>query len=355
MTGTVILGAGYAGVVAANTLAAYGRAVTVINPVEHFVERVRLHRVAARDRPHARIPLEQLLHPDIRVMTDTAARINAGRKVVTVESGDGVAYDQLIVATGSGRASDAGEWHSVATEETASRLVEALDQHPSSLVRIHGAGLTGVETAAVLATAGRDVALVSRTAWPEDSYHRAQRRRLETLGVRLLIASQDTVRGEEEILVDCTGLHAPLLATASGLPVDGRGRLIVTRTLQVREHPEIIGAGDAASVTGADTDHLRMSCATALPAGAHAAAVVAALEQEQSPPEFEHRYFVRCVDLGGLTGRIQFVTARDRLQPFALTSLLGGLGKEAVIRSTVATMRSARGRKRHLRQRRRRR
>ncbi|WP_409185378.1 hypothetical protein F9C11_14475 [Amycolatopsis sp. VS8301801F10] len=43
---TTVLGAGYAGVMAANRLAGRGEEVVLVTPNPWFVERIRLHRVA---------------------------------------------------------------------------------------------------------------------------------------------------------------------------------------------------------------------------------------------------------------------------------------------------------------------
>ena len=60
----VVVGAGYAGVMAANRLLAEHPevAVTVVNPRPVFVERVRLHQVAAGSGT-ATHELSDLLHP----------------------------------------------------------------------------------------------------------------------------------------------------------------------------------------------------------------------------------------------------------------------------------------------------
>jgi NADH dehydrogenase FAD-containing subunit len=70
----VVVGAGYAGAMAANRLAAVDcpeTAVTVINPWAAFVERIRLHEFAA-DRRGAGIGLRQVL--DDRVRQGTGRR-----------------------------------------------------------------------------------------------------------------------------------------------------------------------------------------------------------------------------------------------------------------------------------------
>ena len=58
---TVVLGGGYAGIMAANRLASRGAPVRLVTPHPWFVERIRLHTVVSGARDDARIPLEQVL------------------------------------------------------------------------------------------------------------------------------------------------------------------------------------------------------------------------------------------------------------------------------------------------------
>lgn len=343
MTGrVVVLGGGYAGVVAANTLARRRFEVTLVNPIPFFVERVRLHRVAAGHRDHARVPFEKILHSGISLVIDRARRIDASHHAVQLASGARIGYDWLVYAVGSGERSASTDRHSVANDAAAACLAEALAHQSRQETTVVGAGLTGVETAAALATAGRQVELISRDLFPTDTYHRHVHARLTSLGVEVSTGSLGDAARRGGILIDATGLQPPPLARLSGLPVDERGRLVVKPDLRTSAHPSIVGAGDATYVTGGDATHLRMSCATALPMGAHAARTIIEMSRGRTPEPFRHRYAIQCLDLGGAVGRIQFVTAKDDHRPFALTSVLGGLGKELVVRSTVGTMRRAR-------------
>lgn len=73
---------------------------------------------------------------------------------------------------------------------------------------------------------------------------------VEEGGVRLM--------GDERVPADlvlwATGTRGQAWLGGSGLPVDGKDRLCVTRTLQVPGHPRGLGAGDAVSVAGLDLD-----------------------------------------------------------------------------------------------------
>lgn len=68
VTHTVIVGGGYAGVMAANRLAGQGIEVSLVTQDPHFVERVRLHQVAAGARESARAEFVQLLNPLVNLV-----------------------------------------------------------------------------------------------------------------------------------------------------------------------------------------------------------------------------------------------------------------------------------------------
>ncbi len=87
----VVIGAGYAGVMATNRLlASLSDAeaervrVTVVNPRPEFVERIRLHELAAGSRASVLIPLTDILHRDVRLQVGTARRIDPDARTVTV-------------------------------------------------------------------------------------------------------------------------------------------------------------------------------------------------------------------------------------------------------------------------------
>ncbi|MEO6510048.1 MAG: hypothetical protein ABIO16_03585, partial [Nocardioides sp.] len=77
----VVIGAGYAGVLATNRLLTSleeherGRLrLTVINPRADFVERIRLHELAAGSRRSVSFPLSEILHSEARLVVGTATR-----------------------------------------------------------------------------------------------------------------------------------------------------------------------------------------------------------------------------------------------------------------------------------------
>lgn len=340
----LILGGGYAGVMAANRLAAHGIASTLVTPRPYFVERIRLHQVAAGSRASARVPLRGLLHENVRVLTGAATRIDAASRTVVWGEAERITYRTLVIAIGSGarhprrRTDDPALGspelpYTVNDEEGALRLRAALANDPSVGVTVVGAGFTGIEIACALATTGRSVSVTARAT----SWNPAIRRRLDALGVRVNSAHADAIS------VDATGFHVPRLAQDSGLSVDADGRLLVHPDLSVIGHPEIFAGGDIVSLPSTAWPHLRPACATAMPLGAHVADAIIARQDGRATPPFTLGYVGQCVDLGRGTGLLQFVTPDDHPRRLALGHWLGGISKELINRYTLFSLRPSTG------------
>ncbi len=295
----VVLGAGYAGLTAARRAAKLLRGsdvrVTLVNRSERFVERVRLHQVAARQVPPGQPLSRALAGSGVDLVVGEVAEIDAEARAVTLIDRPGrITYDSLVYALGSTADLDAvpglrEHGFAVADVEGATRLRERLDELPAGAgVVVVGAGLTGVEVAAELAEARPDlsVELVTRSELGDGLSPGARRhlsRTFARLGVRVrehqrvTAVERDGVVTAEGLRLGCTalvwagGFRVPPLAARSALRTDELGRLVVDARLRSVSHPEVYGVGDSASgptVTGGET---RMSCQAALPMGRHAA------------------------------------------------------------------------------------
>src|SRR5690349_23781073 len=100
-TRVIVLGGGYAGVMAANRLTQRADVdVTLVNRRAAFVERIRLHQfVAGNDDAVA--DYATILSDDVALVVDDVTQVDADARRVELASGEALAYDYLIYAVGS--------------------------------------------------------------------------------------------------------------------------------------------------------------------------------------------------------------------------------------------------------------
>ncbi|BBZ30088.1 dehydrogenase [Mycolicibacterium madagascariense] len=354
-TTVVVVGGGYAGVVAANRLRVDpGVAVTLVNPRPAFVERIRLHQLLTGS-DDARVDYAHVLSADVRLLVDTADRIDASTRTVALGSGATIGYDYLVYAVGSTGAADvpgvAAFARSVSDWESAQALRAALARiDPGAPVVVVGAGPTGIETAAELAEQGRAVTLVCGGVlgpYFAAPARRAVARRMRTLGVTVVEGPGTTaveVRADAVRLADgrllpsaitiwTAGFDVPDLAARSGLTTDAVGRLLTDETLTSVDSPFVVAAGDAATPSG---QPLRMSCQAAMPLGAQAANTVLSRIAGTPPATVEQAFTGQCVSLGRRGAVVQLAHLDDRVMPVYLGGRAAAAVKELVCRGTIA-------------------
>ncbi|MER7962300.1 NAD(P)/FAD-dependent oxidoreductase [Streptomyces ardesiacus] len=354
-THVVVVGGGYAGVMAANRLTQRDDvAVTLVNPRTAFVHRVRLHQLVGGSDA-AVVDYREVLAEGVRLVAGTVARIDPGARRVTLASGGTVGYDYLVYAVGSGSADPdvpgAAEFaHPIATLEEARRLRPVLDAAPkTAAVTVVGAGPTGIETAAELAEQGRAVTLVCGGVLGPYLHTRGRRSvagRLAALGVSVLDGSRATVTavtrravrladGREvpsDVTVWTAGFGVPDLAARSGLSTDAVGRLLTDETLTSVDDDRIVAAGDSAAPSGLP---LRMSCQAAMPLGARAADTVLSLIAGERPEPLKQSFGAQCISLGRRTGIFQFGNRSDVAVWLHVDGRLGARMKEAVCKGIL--------------------
>ncbi|TMR41108.1 NAD(P)/FAD-dependent oxidoreductase [Actinomadura geliboluensis] len=354
-TDVVVVGGGYAGVMAANRLTRRGDVtVTLINPRPSFVHRVRLHQLVG-GTGSAVVDYREVLAEGVRLVVDSVTRIDAAGRGVELASGGAVGYDYLVYAAGSGSTDSqvpgAAEFaYPIAGLEEAQRLLPVLDAAPASAaVTVVGAGPAGIETAAELAEQGRDVTLVCGGVLGPYLHPRGRRSvagRLAELGVTVVegpgttvtAVTSDAVRladGRElpsTVTIWAAGFGVPDLAARSGLSTDALGRLLTDETLTSVDDERIVAAGDSAAPSGLP---LRMSCQAAMPLGARAADTVLSRLAGERPEPLNQSFGAQCISLGRHTGIFQFGNRSDVAVWLHIDGRLGAKMKETVCKGIV--------------------
>ncbi|MFK4101664.1 NAD(P)/FAD-dependent oxidoreductase [Streptomyces sp. NPDC019531] len=352
-TEILVIGGGYAGVMAANRLTRRDDVtVTLINPRPTFVERIRLHQLVGGSHP-AVVEYRKVLAEGVRLVVDTVTRIDAGGREVALAGGGTLGYDYLVYAVGSGSADPsvpgAAEFaHPIATLEDAQRLRPLVEAASAAApVTIVGAGPTGIETAAELAEQGRAVTMVCGGVLGP-YLHRMGRRsvagRLAGLGVtvlegvRVTAVTGDAVRLSDgrtlpsALTVWTVGFGVPDLAARSGLTTDALGRLLTDETLTSVDDERIVAAGDSAAPSDLP---LRMSCQAAIPLGARAADTVLSRITGELPAPLNQSFAGQCISLGRGAGIFQFAHRYDVAVGFHVAGRPGARLKEFVCQGIV--------------------
>ncbi|MYW35039.1 FAD-dependent oxidoreductase [Streptomyces sp. SID2119] len=362
----IVIGAGYAGAIAAGRLARRLRredvAITLVNPEPDFVERVRMHQLAVGQELRPRPFAEMFAGTGVRLRLARVTAVDVDRRTVTVTATDATAgedltYDTLVYALGSawnthdvpGTAEHA---HDIAGRPGALRLRERLAALGAGQpVVVVGGGLTGLEAATEIAETrpDLDVALAAHAAlgdWlsPKGRHH--LRRVCDRLGITVhehttvtAVAADHVTTAADDIpssvTVWTTGFAVHPIAQATALKTDATGRIEVDGTMRSVSHPDVYAIGDAALVMGPNDKPLRMSCASGIPTAWQAADSIASRLTGTKPTTVPLRYFNQCISLGRKDGLIQYVTADDQARPAALTGKTAALYKELVCKGAA--------------------
>ncbi|WP_043633683.1 NAD(P)/FAD-dependent oxidoreductase [Nonomuraea candida] len=346
-TDVVVIGGGYAGVMAANRLRRRADvSVTLVNSRRVFVDRVRLHQLVGGSHD-AVADYGDVLADGVRLVVGTVTRIDAAGRVVHLASGETVGYDYLIYAVGSAAADPmvpgAEHAHPIAGLEQAERLRSVLGAAPASAaITVVGGGPTGIETAAELAEAGRQVTLACGGILGPYLHPKARRsvaRRLARMGVTVLqgdgakvaavsaeaVELADGRRLPSDVTIWATGFTVPGLARESGLTTDAVGRLLSDETLTSLDDERIVGAGDAVSPSDRP---FRMSGQIAFPLGAQAAETVLSRIAGSVPEPVDSGFVGQCLSLGRRSGLFQFANRDDTAKSYYVSGRLGAVAKE---------------------------
>lgn len=340
----LVIGSGYAGTLAANRLAGAGVRVTVVEPDGVFVDRIRLHEVAAGSRASAATDLRARLRPRVAIRRGRVVQVSSGRALLA--DGAVLEADGILLATGSGAARVRPGTERIDSAAAAGRARVGIAALPAGgRVAVVGAGATGIEAAAEIAEQRPDLhlALVGRAPVGTDlapAGRAVVRLAFARLGVAELRAEVDLddragLARLADVVIDATGLAASPLATDSGLPVDPRGRVLVDDAFRVLGTEGLWAAGDAARIDR--RVELRASCAVAQPSAAHAATQILRHLDDRPPEPFRFAFAARCLSLGRRHGLIQFLHADDTPRRAVVTGRSGAVMKEMISRGAAWT------------------
>jgi NADH dehydrogenase len=276
--------------------------VTIVDPQPHMTYQPFLPEAAAGsiEPRHVVVPLRTTLKR-CHVVTARVTKIENARKMVTVEAIDGhveeIGYDILVVALGSvsrllpipGLAEQGIAFKTVGEAiYLRNHVMSRLDLASSTLnpdlrkrlltFTFVGGGFAGVESLAELEDMARSACKYYKNIEPEDLrwvlVEAAGRilpevreslgvwtvEQLEKRGIEVFLATQaKSFEGGHVVLSDGTefdsdtivwnaGVKANPILAASDLPLDQRGRLTCTASMQVEGVPGVWAAGDCSAV-----------------------------------------------------------------------------------------------------------
>ncbi|MFH8790541.1 NAD(P)/FAD-dependent oxidoreductase [Streptomyces roseoverticillatus] len=339
----VVLGAGYAGAYVAGNLARRlspaDTGITVVNAAPDFVERLRLHQLAAGQEIETQKLADIFAGTGIRLRVARVTAVDPERQIVAVADADGeLGYDTLLYALGShgddrGVPGVAEHAFDVAARPSALRLRDRLDNlGEGGSVVVVGDGLTGIETATEIAESrpGLSVALVARgeLGAPLSAGARGHlRRACDRLGVTVLEhTSVEAVEATRVLCADGTALASDAtvwtagfavspIAAAAGLEVTENGRIVVDRTMRSLSHPNVYAAGDSVYAIGDNGRPLPMSCASAGYTGMQAMKAIVGRLTGSKIANVKLGYPGNHVSLGRQDGILQMVDHEAQAKP----------------------------------------
>ncbi|MCM9083033.1 FAD-dependent oxidoreductase [Streptomyces spororaveus] len=344
----VVLGAGYAGAYVAGTLARRlspaDTEITVVNAEPEFVQRLRLHQLAAGQEIEAPKLADVFAGTGIRLRLARVTAVDPERQVVAVADADGggeLGYDTLLYALGShvadhGVPGVAEHAFHVTSRPAALRLRERLDslggRGEGGRVLVVGDGLTGIETATEIAESrpGLSVSLVARgeLGAPLSAGARSHlRQACDRLGITVL--EHTSVEAVEATRVLCAdgsplasdatvwtaGFAVDPIAAAAGLEVIDDGRIVVDRTMRSLSHPNVYAAGDSVYTIGDNGRPLPMSCASAGFTGMQAMKAIVGCLTGSKTANVKLSYPGNHISLGRRDGILQMVDHEAQAKP----------------------------------------
>ncbi|GIG88006.1 NAD(P)/FAD-dependent oxidoreductase [Plantactinospora endophytica] len=363
-----VLGAGYAGASAAGYLARHLHPddfeITVVNAEPDFVERMRLHQLAAGQEPRRHGLAEMFAGTGIRLRLARVTAVDAGQRTVTVTGGEGedrIEYDTLLYTLGS-TVGDQGvpgvheHAFDVAGRPAALRLRRRLDElGEDGTVLVVGGNLTAIEVATEIAESRPGLRVTLATSgelggWLGPKGRRHLLRAFDRFGIAVhqhttitrveesgAVAADGTVFAADAS-VWAAGFAVHPIAAASGLRVEDDGRITVDRMMRSVSHPEVYAAGDSAYAIGDNGRPLPMSCASAGFTRMQATAAIVGDLTGHKISKTSLAYLGNCVSLGGRDAVFQAVDGEARAKSWALRGRPAARLKAFVLRGAAWNM-----------------
>ncbi|RQX01938.1 NAD(P)/FAD-dependent oxidoreductase [Micromonospora inaquosa] len=373
----VVLGAGYAGAYVAGNLARrLSRAdteITVVNAEPDFVERMRLHQLAAGREIEALKLADAFAGTGIRLRLARVTAVDPERQVVAVADADGggsgsgsgeLGYDTLVYALGS-RVDDRGvpgvaeHAFDVAGRPSALRLRERLGslgrRGGGGRVVVVGDGLTGIESATEIAESrpGLSVALVARSELGARLSAGARshlRQACDRLSITVLEhTSVEAVEATRVLCADGTALASDAtvwtagfavnpIAAAGGVEVTENGQIVVDRTMRSVSHPNVYAVGDSVYAVGDNGRPLPMSCGSAGFTGRQAVDAIVGRLTSRKIANTKLVYTYNYITLGRRDGMLQTVDDEGQATPRYMGGRTSALVKEGINRMALWTI-----------------
>lgn len=245
----VIVGGGFGGIKAAMEMAEDRRLdVTLITERDHFLYYPALYATATgRSRAQSIVPIDQIIgrYPRLKLVIDSVTGINVDRRHVKLASGGHQDYDRLVLALGVvtnyfGIDGLAEHSYSIKSSDEVSRFKDhlhkalAADHHVDKHYVVVGAGPTGVELSAALATYLKRIAVnhdLKRAKIRLSLIEAAPRvlprmkpaasakvqRHLESLGVKVRVGAKVERQDKDRLIVNGRPLATHTVIWTSGV------------------------------------------------------------------------------------------------------------------------------------------
>ncbi len=330
-TQILILGAGYAGLMAALRLSGktknLGAELTLVNATPNFIQRPRLHHIAV-DQQVPEVPVKDLIRGTrINFLEAWVSRVDTLARQVEVQI-DGKAhllgYNYLLFALGS-RVDRSGipgvRQYAYVLDPSGPMSAQALRERLKTFeglrkrVVVVGGGATGIEVAAEVKGAYQKLEVSIVTMGEFGSFkglrvERHIRQSFQQQGIAVIentkvqevcphgIQLADGSHIPADIIIWAGGFRAPEIAREAGFKVNHLDQIVVDPCGRSLSHPEVYAVGDSSYPIEEPGNPMRMSLFTALVRGAHAADNLAAQLKGAPQTPLSFAYYGQGIAMG---------------------------------------------------------